>query len=67
MSTNATDRITIYTFSVSVTVPMDTDNDGTGDYPIYSAEEIGKMLNAGLRRVDGDTDYELQTTEVRNA
>jgi hypothetical protein len=67
MATMPTDRVTVYTFSVTVTVPMDNDQDGTPDYPVYTAEEIGKMISAGLRRVDGDTDYELMDTEVRDS
>ena len=65
MSTNATDTVTVYTFAVYVTVPMDTDNDGTPAYPTISAKDVQRQLLAGFRRGDGDIDCELMDTEVK--
>lgn len=47
-----------YTFAVYVTLPLDAD--GT---PEVSARDIAKGLAFVLRRLEGDTDYELMTTE----
>jgi hypothetical protein len=65
--TTTTDKTTVYTFAVYVTVPMDTDNDGTPDYPTISAKDVGRQLAAGFRRCDGDIDYELMDTEVKTS
>lgn len=65
MATNNTDKVTVYTFTVWITVPMDTDNDGTPDYPTVSAKDIERQLRANFRRCDGDIECELRDTEVK--
>lgn len=67
MATTQTDKVTVYTFNVYVTVPMDDDNDGTGPYPTVSAKDVEKSLMQCVRKMDGYVDCELMDTEVKQS
>lgn len=65
--TTTTNNVMVYTFRVEVTVAMDNDGDGTPDYPVVDAKSIGQQLSRGIRKMDGDVDYELMTSEVKES
>lgn len=62
---SVTDKATVYTFHVYVTVPMDSDDDGAPAYPTISAKDVERSLIAVFRRCEGDIDLELMDTEVK--
>lgn len=52
-------KTTIYTFAVYVTVGHDDEG-----VPDYTAKDMERVLASVLKRMSGDTDYELMETET---